>query len=120
VELLGGRVAVLRVEDSAAVAGKGLEDLPERGVIRAPHVVRERESDGREHLAGRWDGPLNEPSLRLLKCAKQLRRERQRSAGAEGDAEKVATADYRGVPLGDDGNCASVAVADLTDHGANA
>ena len=80
-----------RVEDSAAVVGKRLEDLLERGVIRAPRVVRERESDDREHLTGRRNGPLNELSARLLKCAEQLRRERQRSAGAEGRAKKFAT-----------------------------
>ena len=94
VELLVRRVDVHRVVDSAAVVGKRLEDLLERGVIRARRVVAERESDGREHLTGRRNGPLNELSARLLKCAEQLRRERQRSAGAEGDAKKFATIDH--------------------------
>ena len=66
VELLRCRAAVHRVEDSAAAVGKRLEDLLERGVIRAPRVVAERESEGREHLTGRRNGPLNELSARLL------------------------------------------------------
>jgi hypothetical protein len=96
VELLRCRVDVHRVEDSAAVVGKRLEDLPERGVIRAPRMVAERQSDGREHLTGRRDGPLNELSARLLKCAEQLRSERDCSAGAEADSEKFATVDHEG------------------------
>ena len=103
VELLRGRVAVHRVEDSAAVVDKRLEDLLERGGIRARHVVRERESDDREHLTGGRNGALNELSARLLKClqcAEQLRRERQRSASADGDSEKVATVDHEALRVG--------------------
>ena len=96
VELLRVPVPVHRVEDPAAVVDHRLEDLLERGVIRARRVVRERESDDREHLTGRRNGPLNERSARLLKCTEQLRRERQRSAGAGGDSKKFATVDHDG------------------------
>src|SRR5207253_1332568 len=81
-ELLRCRVDVVRVEDSAAVVGKRLEDLLECGVIRAPRVIAERQAEGREHLTGRRNAPLNELAARLLKpkCAEQLRSERQRCA----------------------------------------
>ena len=81
---------VHRVEESAAVVDQRLEDLLERGVIRGVRVP-ELEADDREHLTGRRNGPLNELSARLLKCAEQLRSERQRSAGAEGRAKKFTT-----------------------------
>ena len=50
--------------------------------------------------AGRRDGPLNELSVRRLACAEQLRSERQRSAGAEGGSEEVATADHEAFRFG--------------------
>jgi hypothetical protein len=78
-ELFRGRAGVHRVEDSAAVVGKRPEDLLEAGGIRARGVVRERESDDREHLAGGRNGPLNELSARRPLCPEQLRSERQRS-----------------------------------------
>jgi hypothetical protein len=93
VELLRRRADVHRVVDSASPIGKRLEDLRERGVIRAPRVVTERESEGRDHLASRRNGPLNELPARLLKCAEQLGTERQRSAGAKGGSKELATVD---------------------------
>ena len=75
--------AVHHVDDPAAVVDQRLEDLLERGGIGAGRS-RPTEADDREHLTGRRNGPLNELSaLLLLQCAEQLRRERQRSAGAE-------------------------------------
>ena len=99
-ELLRARRAVHRVEDSAAVVEKRLEDLLERGGIRARRVVRERESDDREHLTGRRDGPLNELSALLLKCAEQPRRQRQCRAAADGDSKEIATSDHEAFRLG--------------------
>ena len=84
-------ILVLRVEDFAAIVDKRLEDLLERYRIRAPCMVREPESDNGELFTGRWNDPLNELTARLLQCAEKFRRERERSAGAEGDAEKIAT-----------------------------
>jgi hypothetical protein len=88
------------VEDPAAVVGERPQDFLERGVIRARRVVRERESDDREHLTGRRDGPPDERGPGLLDGAEQLRGERQRGAGAERDAEEVATTDHEGSGLG--------------------
>jgi hypothetical protein len=110
---------VHRVEESAAVVEQRLKDLLECGVIRR-RGIPELEADDREHLTGRRNGPLNELSAprqardglrpskaaRLLKCAEQFRpfdklraapssvegrRERQRSAGAEGHAKEFTT-----------------------------
>src|SRR4051812_46729637 len=67
-------ILVLRVEHSATVADKRAQDRLERGGIRAPRVVREPESDDREHLTSRRNGPLNQLSALLkLQCAEQLR-----------------------------------------------
>src|SRR5690348_8774458 len=73
---------VHRVDNFATVVDQRLEYLLERRPIYG--VVPPTEADDREHLARRWNGPLNELSALLLKRAKQLRREHQRSAGAGG------------------------------------
>ena len=104
--LLPRRPAVQHVDDFAAVVEQRLEDLLDRGDIRGlrrhrGHRGPRPEADDREHLTGRRNGPLNELSARLLlKCAEQLRRERQRSAGAGGDSEEFATIDHEGLRLG--------------------
>jgi hypothetical protein len=99
-----------RVEDSAAVVDHRFHDRLEHGVrlgrrvdhvhqVRQPGVVLDRppsDTNDGEHLTGGRDGPLNELSARLLqpKCAEQLGRQRQRSAGAGGHSEKSASIDH--------------------------
>ena len=96
-DLLRRGAAVHHVEDSAAVVDQRLEDLLQRGVI--PRHVPPADADDREHFTGRRDRPANELSLRLLKCAEQLRGERQRSAGAGGESQEITAVDRSRFPL---------------------
>ena len=98
VELLRLRVAVHRVEDPAAVIDHRLQDVLERGVIRARRMVREGESDHRELLAGRRNRALDERAARLLQGADELRRECERRAGAGGHSQKFPTVDHASLP----------------------
>jgi hypothetical protein len=83
--------AVRKVNDLAAVVEQRLEDFLHPRVVR---FLLRVEADDREHFTGRRDGPLNELSLRVLKCAEQLGCERQRSAGASSYSKKFATIDH--------------------------
>jgi hypothetical protein len=104
-ELAGSRTgdvlprAMQHVDDFAAVVEQRLEDFLHPCVVRC---FLRAEAHDREHFAGRRDGPLNELSPRLLKvkCAKELRRERQRSASAGGDSKELATIHHEGFKVG--------------------
>jgi hypothetical protein len=56
------------VDDFAAPVDERLEDLLHRGGLRGPCP----ETDDREVLPRRRDGPLDENSARLLKCAERV------------------------------------------------
>jgi hypothetical protein len=84
---------VHRVEEFRAVIDQCLEDFLERRRILG-RVIPELETDDREHLTGRRNGPLNELAARLLEGEEQFRSERERRAGPSRHTEKFATINH--------------------------